>query len=99
MILDIPFLYVISTAEIVWLRKMGRCYMPWPTVSFPPTGRTHEDAEFLSNTAFLCPGTKLVLPEYELGGLQLIVNIIIYVNTTCLVCRRPEDGLMLGRNM
>jgi hypothetical protein len=46
--------------------------MSWPTVRYLPTGRTHEDAEFLSNSAFLCPGTKLVLPEYELGGLLLI---------------------------
>jgi hypothetical protein len=47
---------------------MVRCYVLWPTISYPP----YESAELLSNIAFLCPGTKLVLPEYELGGLQLV---------------------------
>jgi hypothetical protein len=55
-----------------------RCFISWPTVSYPPTGRTHEDAQFLSNTACLCPGTKLILPEYAFGGLQL-VPMLIYV--------------------
>jgi len=71
------FLYVVSTAEIVWLRNTVRCYNSWPTVSYPPTGRTREDAEFLSNIAFLCPGTKLVLPGYELGGLQLVPMLYV----------------------
>jgi hypothetical protein len=72
MIFDIPFLYVISTAEVVWLRSLVRCYVSWPTINYPSTRRAYEDAEFLSNIAFLYPGTKLVLPQYELGGLQLV---------------------------
>jgi len=53
--------------------------MSWPTISYPSTGRTREDAEFLSIIAFLFPRTKLVLPKYELGGLQLvpILNCVV----------------------